>query len=455
MSTENTTSVEENNSKRRNAEAIKDKPYCDPSKRMDFVLFFEVHQGNPNGDPDAGNLPRVDPTDNHGIVTDVATKRKIRDYLQAALGRTIFIQNKTALNTLYVEAARDLQKSPALKEDEQEEVESIFAELSDEVAKSGKKKEADLSKKFLELLEANTPAQPEGEPTEGDDEESASFVAWLGDLEANGLETISYEPSVRRLIYSGDAKDAKGIRQSITEAIPAIPKKFEKAVSALCALIAKAAKGGGTRKGKELVKRDMCRKFDDIRLFGAVLTAGTNAGQIRGPMQLTFARSLKPIIPIESSITRIAITKASDFLRKQTEMGRKPWVSWAAYEQNGFYNAPLGASPDTGGTGVTKNDLARFWEAIANMFSEAKSAANGLMNVCDLIVFVHDDGKGRGCAPFHLLRKKIILSERDGITEFTKGFDQVYKPVIIESEEKLKGAGVSVYRPLKDLWPDL
>jgi CRISPR-associated protein Csd2 len=201
------------------------------------------------------------------------------------------------------------------------------------------------------------------------------------------------------------------------------------------------------------MKRMMCAEFDDIRLFGAVLTAGTNAGQIRGPMQLTFARSLKPIIPIESSITRVAITKASDFLRKQTEMGRKPWVSWAAYEQHGFYNAPLGAAPDEGGTGITREDLAGFWEAVANMFPEAKSAANGRMNVCELFVFVHDNA--RGCAPFHKLREKMILKEREGLTETTKGFVETYGKISINDQDKLATVGITIHRPLEDLWPQL
>lgn len=424
------------------------KPYCDPGKRMDFIFFFEAIQSNPNGDPDAGNLPRIDPTDNHGIVTDVATKRKIRDYLHAAYRRPIFIQNRTALNTLYFNEARDLKNKLEDSDKDKKEVESVFAEISAKQADSSEKKTKDLGKEFLQLFEIDK--------EQSEDDEKQDFEVWLIEL-SQQVDTIEYDSDEKKLIYSGDAKKGKhqDIEKEIKEAIGEVPKHLGSNFTSLCKIIAKTAKGGGSRKGKELVKRQMAESFDDIRLFGAVLTGGTNAGQIRGPLQLTFARSEDPIIPIESSITRCAITTAADFLKKETEMGRKPWVSWALYRQCGFYNAPLGAAPEKGGTGVTCEDLARFWEAFAHMFQDAKSAANGRIQVRDLIVFVHDDPSGRGCAPFHMLEKKINLQKKKRISELTKGYEEVYEPITIEDEDKMNKVGVTVHRPLEDLWPDL
>lgn len=426
---------------RKTFENIKDKDFCDPTKRMDFILYFEVEGGNPNGDPDAGNLPRIDPTDNHGIVTDVATKRKIRDYFQASLDRPIFIQNKTALNSLYFETARESAKDASklkLSVDDKEAIRSLATFLT---------------------------------PSEKGDGPYDKFLAekiTIGESELTGAELLSqfelnnvnFEPTRGLLGYLGENKDAKKIGDEIISELD-LPKEIEaaitKAKTGLAALIAAGKKQSGKlgREGLEAMKRAMCQTFDDIRLFGAVLTAGTNAGQIRGPMQMTFARSLEPIIPLEASITRVAITKASDFLKKQTEMGRKPWLSWAAYEQHGFYNAPLGADQNDGGTGVTREDLARFWEALAYMFPEAKSASNGYMESVELLVFVHDDKKGRSCAPFFKIREKVKLEKQKEATETTKGFFKVYDPVTIKDKDRLAACGVTVFRPFEHLRPEL
>jgi CRISPR-associated protein Csd2 len=291
------------------------------------------------------------------------------------------------------------------------------------------------------------------------DETEASVAERLVQFSSE-LNNLDFDPETKVLAYLGENKDAKKIAEEIigeNDLPEGLKVEISKAKTGLAALIAVAKKQSGKlgREGLEAMKRAMCHRFDDIRLFGAVLTAGTNAGQIRGPMQMTFARSLEPIIPIESSITRVAITKASDFLKKQTEMGRKPWVSWAAYEQHGFYNAPLGADPKDGGTGVAREDLARYWEALANMFPVAKSASNGYMEAVELIVFVHDDAKGRSCAPFYMLRDKVKREKQDGATEETKGFTKVYKPIEVADDEELKANGITVHRPLKDLRPDL
>lgn len=424
---------------RKTYENIIDKAYCDPTKRMDFILFFEVEGGNPNGDPDAGNLPRIDPTDNFGIVTDVATKRKIRDYFQAVLNRPIFIQNKTALNSLYFETARESCKSDStISEDDKESIRSLATFLT-----PSEKSDDAYDKLLSEKIKIA--------------ESEFTFAEWL---EENELNNVDFEPNNRVLGYLGENKEAKKIGEEIIselELSDEVKALITKAKTGLAALIAVGKKKSGKlgREGLEAMKRAMCNSFDDIRLFGAVLTAGTNAGQIRGPMQLTFARSLEQIIPIESSITRVAITKASDFLKKQTEMGRKPWLSWATYEQHGFYNAPLGTDPSNGGSGVTREDLARFWEAIAYMFPSAKSASNGYMEAVELIVFVHDDDKGRSCAPFFKLREKARPVKREDATDMTKGFSNMYEPITIADEDKLNANGITVHRPLADLRPSL
>lgn len=433
---------------RKNYTNIIKNEYCDPSKRMDFILFFEVANGNPNGDPDAGNLPRLDPTDNHGIITDVSTKRKIRDYFDAALGRPIFIQNKTALNSLILETARNIANNTEEDAKDRKLAQGFFGEIRSGDLESRDNKAKKRAEDFLKLIPAPTSDETVNQ-TDGESE--VTFRDFLINLSSDYL--LFESGDLTRVTYCGDSKKEGDILAEL-ESESTIPPAFAESFKKLVKLLSQA-KGDPSRETKELVKQRMCRNFDDIRLFGAVLTAGTNAGQIRGPMQLTFGRSIDPIVPIEASITRKAITKASDFLKKQTEMGRKPFIPWAAYEQNGFYNAPLGADPAKGGTGVTREDLARFWEAIANMFPEAKSAANGRMNVCELLVFVHNDESGRGCAPFHKLREKVSLVEKEGVDEFTKGFSDRYKDIEIRDEDKINEAGIKVYRPLKDLWPDL
>jgi CRISPR-associated protein Csd2 len=429
---------------------IIEKAYCDPSKRMDFILFFEVEQGNPNGDPDAGNLPRIDPTDNYGIVTDVATKRKIRDYIDSAHQEQIFIQNRTALNSCILDTARSIANGEKESEDEsddetaknQELAKGFFAEISASDTESKDKKTSKRADEFLKLI--LSPGNGDVNPT------LSEFGEFLKSIESS---TLIFEADKSRLTYCGDHKKEGDIKNGLLEEIE-VPLGFEKQFNSLIKLLSQA-KGDPSRETKDLVKRRMARRYYDIRMFGAVLTAGTNAGQIRGPMQLTFARSLEPIVPIEASITRVAITTAADFLKKQTEMGRKPYVSWAAYEQHGFYNAPLGAEPNNGGTGISKEDLARFWEALAYMFPEAKSASNGYMEAVELLVFVHDDEKGRSCAPFFKIREKVKLAKHKDATETTKGFFKVYDPVTVDDEEKLAACGVSVFRPFKDLRPDL
>ncbi len=430
---------------------IQDKPYCDPTKRMDIVLFFDVRDGNPNGDPDAGNLPRIDPETRHGIVTDVCIKRKIRDYLSTLTGDngeplcSIYIQSQAALNTLYFQAANVIASyKPENGKDATEEekkrrakdkraVEGLLAVLDEH---------NDSDSAFKELI-----AVPEQET------EQTNFRDWLISIEIDGLE---FDPECGVLSYLGEAKAEKDFKALFTRD-EFNYKPHEQAIGKLAKLFAKAKKdkkgGALEREARDAVKRKMCELYDDIRLFGGVLTAGTNAGQVRGPMQLTFGRSVEPILQMDMAITRCAITKASDWKKKQTEFGRKAWLNWAVYRQHGFYNPMLGQQ-----TGITRDDLARFWEALACMFRNSDSASKGEMTMHDIIVFVHDHPRGN--APSHLLFGKVGCesaecksrngdNEKDGATTIRRdGFDKHYTITVGEStNDKIKP-----YRPLHDLW---
>ena len=240
--------------------------------RYDFVILFDVENGNPNGDPDAGNMPRIDPETGLGLVTDVCLKRKIRNY---------------------VEIVR------------------------------------------------------EGEPGYG------IYIRYIVPL--NRSDAREYE-------YLGvtDVKKAK-------KDDPDLDRK---------------------------IRDFMCRNFYDIRTFGAVMTtfvkAALNCGQVRGPVQLGFARSVDPIVPQEVTITRVAITTEVDAERKGTEMGRKYIVPYGLYRAEGFVSANLARKT----TGFSEDDLALLWQAIIHMFDEDRSAARGKMAVRELIVFRHSGELG-------------------------------------------------------------
>jgi len=413
--------------------------FCDPEKRMDFVLFFDVRDGNPNGDPDAGNLPRMDPETGQGIVTDVCIKRKIRDYLYMVHERPIYIQSEASLNSLYFKAANEIAeykpKEDAAENDQKandkKSVEALLTVLKDD--------------KFKKLIDSHE-ASDEGEPQDlRDSEQLVPFRDWLSTIDVEGME---FDAERSELIYLGEVKSAKDFK-ALLKQDEFEYKSHEKAISKLASLLANAKKSGGTqeRAAREAVKRKMCEKYDDIRLFGAVLTAGTNAGQIRGPMQMTFGRSVEPILQMDSAITRCAITKSSDWKKKQTEFGRKPWLNWAVYRQHGFYNPMLGKN-----TYTTKEDLARFWEALACMFRNSDSASKGEMTMHDILVFVHDHPQGS--CPSHLLFNKVTcepfadtvsLSDKNISIIKRDGFDKYYKIGIDEPDIKPE-------RPLKKLW---
>lgn len=291
--------------------------YCNPERRHDFVLLFDVRDGNPNGDPDAGNLPRVDPETMQGIITDVCLKRKIRNYV----------------DLLY----------------------------------------------------------------------SSGYNAL--DHDANG-----YGIFVRD---SGVALNAK-IRD-VAEQLGATKDK---------------------KRENPDIRANLCKRYYDIRMFGAVLSTGDyNAGQVRGPVQLTFARSIDPIAPLDLSITRVAITREGE--SKETEMGRKPIVPYGLYRAHGFFSPALGQQ-----TGVSRDDLKLLWEAILNMFEHDRSASRGEMTLRGLYVFTHESARGN--AHSHTLFEKIAIQRNDGV-DAPRAFTD-YRITV----DRSLPSGVTLY-PLHDL----
>ncbi len=260
--------------------------------RYDFVVLFDVENGNPNGDPDAGNMPRIDPETGHGLITDVCLKRKIRNYVEMRMedtpGYRIYIKEGVPLNRSDAEAIEHF---------------GINSDL-----KAAKKSDPEIDRKLRDF---------------------------------------------------------------------------------------------------------MCQEFFDIRTFGAVMTTfvkgALNCGQVRGPVQLSFARSVDPIVPQEVTITRVAITTEADAEKKGTEMGRKHIVPYALYRAEGYISANLARKT----TGFSEDDLQLLWQAILNMFEDDHSAARGKMAVRELIVFQHDSVFGN--APSYKLFDLVSAQRKDDI----------------------------------------
>lgn len=271
--------------------------------RYEFLFFFDCQNGNPNGDPDAGNAPRIDPEDLHGLVSDVAIKRRIRNYVQIA-------RDNQMPHAIFVEHATNLNRAIARSHEE----------------------------------------------TEG------------------GLGT-------------------------------------------------KNDKGGASKNKVELARKWMCRNFYDVRAFGAVMSTGANAGQVRGPVQLAFARSLEPVLPMDVAITRMAVADKAGGARTSAEyakwegeqaedglrtMGRKSIIPYGLYVAKGFVSAHLAEQ-----TGFSEEDLSLLWEALLGMYDHDRSASKGFMSARALYVFKHvgtdSDPVQRerqaklGCAPAHRL----------------------------------------------------
>jgi CRISPR-associated protein Csd2 len=269
------------------------------SKRYDFVLLFDVIDGNPNGDPDAGNLPRVDAESGNGLVTDVCIKRKVRNYVQIKsedkAPNLIFVKEKSILN--------------------------------------------DTIDKAYEYLKIDLNKEPVN-PSDG--------------------------------------------------------KKRNKT---------------GSGQGSEIdqARKFLCQNYFDIRTFGAVLSTGANAGQVRGAVQFTFGRSVDPVVAFEHSITRMAVTTAADAEKQSGDnrtMGRKFTIPYGLYRSHGFISASLAAQ-----TGFSEEDLNLLWEALTSMFEHDRSAARGMMATRGLYIFEHDSKMGN--APAHELFDRITVKRKD------------------------------------------
>ena len=289
--------------------------------RYEFVILFDVENGNPNGDPDAGNMPRIDPETGLGLVTDVCLKRKIRNYVETvkdnAPGYRIYIKDSVPLNRSDGEAYTAYQ-------------------VDEKTIKNAKKKDPDLDRKLRD---------------------------W------------------------------------------------------------------------------MCENIYDIRTFGAVMTtfvkAALNCGQVRGPVQLGFARSVEPVVPQEVTITRVAITTEADAENKCTEMGRKYIVPYGLDRCEGYVSANLARKV----TGFSEEDLSLLWEAILNLFEHDHSAARGKMAVRELIVFKHDSELG--CAPAWKLFETVRVARRDPDSAAPA---RSYQDYVVTVDESALPAGVTCQR---------
>jgi CRISPR-associated protein Csd2 len=340
--------------------------HTDPERRHDFVLIFDVTDGNPNGDPDAGNLPRTDPETMQGLVTDVSLKRKVRNFV-ALVADDEGGERRSALN-IYVE-----HKGAALNAQHRKAYRALG----------------------IPTTEPKQEKVPEGEVLE----------ALRGMVLPDGFTLVESTDGSGgyELVYSGELSEED--RKVAVEAIGAGGKKAR----SFAEKVSKGAKRAVPTRSQVDGSRDwMCRHFYDVRMFGAVMSTEINAGQVRGPLQLTFARSVDPILPQDVAITRVAITREAEREQKETEIGRKTLIPYGLYVGYGFYSPYLAKD-----TGVTEEDLELFWDALVNMWTFDRSASRGMMAPRGLYVFTHD--KKLGNAPAHKLFDLIRpeLKEKD------------------------------------------
>lgn len=323
--------------------------HTDKQKRHDFIMVFDVTMGNPNGDPDADNLPRIDPETMHGIVTDVCLKRKVRDYLSIVLERPIFIQSKTALNKLILEGFKKAGYVPF---------------------------EANLTEEELE---------------------NETLMEWI---EAKQ----DFEVVEEKVVYGGEFGKVNKVKAQLLKDLDKDQGELKSALQELGKRFKKPGEDkkqkGINRETQNKARSNLCADYDDIRLFGAVLSTGLNAGQVRGPLQLTFARSVDPILPQSYTITRQARTTSARMETGQTEMGRKSSIPYGLYVARGYYNPFLVEQ-----TGIDNKDLERFWEALTTMFEYDRSASRGEMVMHQVYVFTHENKKGNTHA--HQLFKMV------------------------------------------------
>lgn len=349
--------------------------HLNPNYRHDFVLLFDVTDGNPNGDPDGGNMPRTDAETSHGLVTDVAMKRKIRNYIAT-----------------YAEYEATKAEKERLK---------IFVEhhgvLNDQIRRAYVAEGIPVGKSAKEVVKENTiltslrelkPYLPTAFTFVDNDEES-------GEVDA----TLEYSGE----LSEDELKDFYGL-DTVTEIF-----NQNKALSKFIKdLVKKAGKPDKNRANAEKAQKWMCANFYDVRMFGAVMSTGLNAGQVRGAMQLTFARSLDPVQPQDLAITRVAVTDAKDREKLQT-IGRKTMIPYGLYQGYGFYSPHLAAQ-----TGVTQEDLSLFWEALLKMWDMDRSASRGMMAPRGLYVFSHESKLGN--APAHKLFERVQVQLKEEIS---------------------------------------
>lgn len=271
--------------------------------RYDFVYLFDCKDGNPNGDPDAANSPRIDPQDMHGLVSDVCLKRKIRNYALLK-GQQVFVQQGAVLN-----------------------------------------------EKILE-----------------------------GHIAAGNTDV--------------DGKKKTATRAQVASA-----------------------------------RAEMCKKFYDVRTFGAVMSTGANAGQVRGPVQLSFSRSIDPILPLDLSITRMAVTEAKDADAPNQTRGRKNLIPYGLYRCHGFISAHLAQE-----TGFTDADLNLLWEALAMMFDHDRSASRGTMAPQALLVFKHSTALGN--APAHKLFERVKVESSVPVARSFLDYRLTFDGADIEPEKE-------------------
>lgn len=345
------------------------KPHLDPGKRHDFVLVFDVTDGNPNGDPDAGNLPRTDPETLQGLVTDVSLKRKVRNFValvgedQPDPGRLkIFVEHHGVLN--------DQIRRAYVEHEELEAGERAEKTVEDDAV--------------VENLR------------EAQEELPGAFRFTDVTDESDAKPTLS---------YSGEFTDPefKAVLDELSEALNPKTRKL------LNDLKKESDKAGKPKKGRDDVEKArkwMCANFYDVRMFGAVMSTGLNAGQVRGPLQLTFSRSVSPVIPQDLAVTRVAVTDEKDREKLQT-IGRKTLIPYGLYVGHGFFSPHLAKQ-----TGVTAQDLELFWDALVHMWSFDRSASRGLMAPRGLYVFTHDNRLGN--APAHKLFERVKVDLNDG-----------------------------------------
>jgi len=286
--------------------------------RYEFVYIFDIENGNPNGDPDAGNMPRLDPETNHGLVTDVCLKRKIRNYV--------------------------------------------------EIAKSGQSPYEIYIREKAILIQTNKRAH-----------------------QAIGAEE-----------KTDDAKKRKGSGDEVEKA-----------------------------------RQWMCANFFDVRTFGAVMSIGVNCGQVRGPIQINFARSIDPIVPMEISITRMCVATEKEAEAQSGDnrtMGRKHIVPYGVYRTEGYISAHL-----AGQTGFSEDDLNLIWESLINMFEHDHSAARGKMNARKLIVFRHESHLGNAPAHklFSLVKIKRNTEPARAFEHYDVSIDRANLPEGVNMEEKI------------------